>query len=57
MSDDIYGLREDLAKLVGLIDDDSEYKERVNKNVQIMVSNDVTGSLGVWGINQECHYL
>ena len=45
--EDVYKIRKELAKIVGDLEDDSEDNERYSN----MTECDVTGSLGVWGIN------
>lgn len=48
--DDTYGLRKPLADIVAAINDEDEDNEP-DINIQLTV-NDITGSLGVWGISQ-----
>ena len=46
--EDVYKIRKELAEIVGDLEDDSEDNERYIN----MTECDVTGSLGVWGINE-----
>ena len=45
--EDVYKIRKELAEIVGDLEDNSEDNERYIN----MTECDVTGSLGVWGIN------
>lgn len=48
--DDTYRLRKSLADIVSAIDDEGQESEP-DENIQL-TTNDITGSLGVWGISQ-----
>lgn len=48
--DDTYSLRKSLADIVAATDDEDKDDEP-DINVQL-TTNDITGSLGVWGISQ-----
>lgn len=51
MADDIYHVRRTFAELVGAISEDNEdYDDNTRLEIKL-TANDVTGSLGVWGIN------
>ena len=54
--DDTYNVRKGLVELVGALVDGKDSNEPSYARIQL-TANDVTGSLGVWGIDRQCHSL
>lgn len=54
--DDTYNVRKGLAELVGALVDGNDSDEPSYTRIQL-TANDVTGSLGVWGLDSQCHSL